>query len=101
MKQAQWRMLAVLMLVLGMSFGGVGVWSLTGACADNGATSRTSRSSAKESGAADEARIERKLKQILENQEKILENQAAILQQFDLIMEELRIIKVRATLRGG
>ena len=36
--------------------------------------------------------LEAKLNQILENQEKIL-------QRFDQVMEELRIIKIRATLR--
>lgn len=50
---------------------------------------------------SDEARVDRKLKEILANQEKILANQDTILQKFDAIMEELRIIKVRATIRSG
>ncbi len=41
-----------------------------------------------------EMHIEKKLDQILANQ-------ATILEKFDLIMEELRIIKVRASIRSG
>ena len=41
-----------------------------------------------------DAGLERKLDQIIANQENML-------QRFDQVMEELRIIKVRATLRGG
>ena len=46
------------------------------------------------SSASSNAGLEKKLDQILANQE-------TILQRFDQVMEELRIIKVRATLRGG
>ena len=42
----------------------------------------------------DLAAIERKLDQIIQTQ-------SAILQKFDAVMEELRIIKVRATIRGS
>lgn len=43
---------------------------------------------------AREARIEQKLDQILSNQQ-------TILQRFDQVMEELRIVKVRATINGS
>ncbi len=49
----------------------------------------------------EETAIAKKLREILKNQEQILANQTPILQKFDAVMEELRIIKVRATLRGG
>ena len=45
--------------------------------------------------------LERKVDEILANQAAILANQARILQRFDAVMEELRIVKVRATLRGS
>ncbi|MBI4341111.1 MAG: hypothetical protein HY598_02375 [Candidatus Omnitrophica bacterium] len=51
--------------------------------------------------AEEETAVQKKFREILKNQEQILANQAAILQKFDAVMEELRIIKVRATLRGG
>ena len=53
-----------------------------------GAASGASSASGKDAG------VERKLDQILANQE-------TILQRFDQVMEELRIIKVRSTSRGG
>jgi len=43
------------------------------------------------------ALIEQKLEKILDNQTAILKNQQTILQRFDAVMEELRIIKMRAT----
>ena len=49
------------------------------------------RENAKET---ESSRMEKKL-------DEILANQTAILQRFDAVMEELRIIKVRATLRSG
>ena len=60
-------------------------------------------SSAKKADASDldEVAIQKQLRQILKNQQDILANQTAILQKFDAVMEELRIIKVRATLRGS
>jgi len=45
--------------------------------------------------------IEKKLNEILKNQTRILQRFDAIEQRFDAVMEELRIIKIRATLRGG
>ena len=60
-------------------------------------------SSAKKTGEAgtDESAIQKQLHQILKNQQEILTNQTAILQKFDAVMEELRIIKIRATIRGS
>ena len=53
---------------------------------------RTSRSSAgKSASKLDERRIDQKLDEIIENQQKILKR-------FDEVMEELRIVKIRATL---
>lgn len=45
--------------------------------------------------------IEKTLNQILKNQVEILQKFDAIQQRFDAVMEELRIIKVRATIRGS
>ena len=55
----------------------------------------------KQEASTGEAAIQKKLHEILKNQEQILANQTAILQKFDAVMEELRIIKIRATIRGG
>ena len=63
-------------------------------------TGQSSTRRAGESG-MDEAAVEKQLRQILKNQQDILANQTAILQKFDAVMEELRIIKIRATLRGS
>ena len=66
---------------------------------------RAARGSAKRTDAsestADEAKLERKLDNILANQQQVLANQQTILQKLDAMMEELRVIKVRATLRSG
>ena len=73
---------------------GIGLWSQTGAQAE--APSRSSRpprppSAGKAGGDVDAKKLDAKLDQILANQEKIL-------QRFDEVMEELRIVKIRATL---
>ena len=59
-------------------------------------SSTTTEALATSSG-SETARLEKKLSQILTNQEKILENQQTIFQRFDAVMEQLRIIKVRST----
>lgn len=46
---------------------------------------------------AEQSKIEKKLQQIIKNQEQILANQQTILGRFDAVMEELRIVKVRAS----
>ncbi len=48
-----------------------------------------------------ERSLERRLDELLANQATLLANQTEILQRFDAVMEELRIIKVRATSRGS
>ena len=77
----------------------LGLWAPWGAAAEEASSksSRRSRASAtKEAGGetSDTAHLEAKLDEILATQQ-------TILSKFDAIMEELRIIKVRATLRGG
>ncbi len=47
--------------------------------------------------AANQAKIEKKLSKILENEEALLKGQQALSQKLDAILEELRIIKVRST----
>ena len=61
------------------------------------------RSSAKKPEPSDtgDAQLQKQVAKILANQETILQNQTAILQKFDAMMEELRIIKVRASIHGG
>ncbi len=44
-----------------------------------------------------DAIVERRLQEIMNRQEEILRTQQTILQKFDAVMEELRIIKVRAS----
>ena len=46
-------------------------------------------------------KLQKQMKELLAQQKEVLANQATILQRFDAVMEELRIIKVRATIRGG
>lgn len=78
-----WILAGVLILgvLVGLSASGP-----LGVAAEEGASSRSSR--------GENATLEDKLDQILSNQQ-------LILQKFDAVMEELRIIKVRATLRGS
>ena len=54
---------------------------------------RTTKSAESQDTAAKLAALERKLDQVLANQQ-------AILQKFDAVMEELHIIKIRASLRN-
>ena len=67
--------------------------------ADEATDKRTPKATAKSAESSTE--IEKKLKDILKNQEQILANQVIILQKFEAVMEELRIVKVRATMHGG
>ena len=57
------------------------------------------RTTTKKTDSADLTRVERKLEKVLANQDTILANQQTIVKRFDEVMEELRIIKVRATLK--
>lgn len=60
------------------------------------AGNKSTGSSATSDGAI-EAKIEKKLAKILENQETLLQAQQALNSRLDAVMEELRIIKVRST----
>ena len=77
---------------------GLSLWSWTmTSMAKEAARAASSKNTATESdvNSKDLARIEEKLDQVLANQQ-------TILQKFDEVMEELRIVKVRATMtRGG
>ncbi len=92
-----WSRSLVIVLTIGLS---VSLWSIAASSADepsdraSRSRTRSSVASADQSNQSKEkdqnAQIERKLDEILSNQQ-------TILQRFDAVMEELRIIKVRAT----
>ncbi len=70
----------------------VGAWMVAEVqAAERSRTSRAKASGSTETGAQADTKIAAKLDQVLANQD-------TILQRFDEVMEELRIIKVRATL---
>ena len=77
---------------VGMLLGAAAGWSANDDTSSNKSSRSSRASTAKEGGGG--ANIEAKLDEILSTQQ-------TILQQFDAVMEELRIIKVRSTLRGG
>ena len=83
-------------LLIGLS---IGFWCEPFSVAEERAAIGRTQSPA--SPSIDESSLEKRLSKVLANQEKILANQAEILQKFDAVMEELRIIKVRATIRGS
>ena len=56
---------------------------------------------AKEAASKTPSGKEPSLAQVEDKLDQILANQQTILGRFDAVMEELRIVKVRATLRGG
>ena len=97
-----WGWLAAAVLAISAS---AGLWFQTASLAQEEEETRrpaSSRSSVKQQvSSADIARLEKRLNEVLANQKTMLENQQAILQKFDAVMEELRIIKVRATLAGS
>ena len=85
------------MVLIGLS---IGFWCEPFSLAEERpAIGRASKNAANSS--IDEASLEKQLSKVLANQEKILANQEAILQKFDAVMEELRIIKVRASIHGS
>ena len=93
----------VLLLVVGASIA-LGLWSHAAASdvEDSSRSSRPPRSSAKATGtkpSPDDQRAE--LVRLDEKLDRVLTNQERILKKFDEVLEELRIVKVRATLRGG
>ena len=86
----------VLLIGLGIGFGVCLSLAVTSMAEETSRATRSVLGGAASGGssASSNAGLEKKLDQILANQE-------TILQRFDQVMEELRIIKVRATLRGG
>ena len=80
--------------LLGLGIGlGICLWSAAGSLAYGNVLGGAKQTESSVSSQAKDS-IEKKLDQILANQE-------TILRRFDQVMEELRIIKVRATLRSG
>ena len=99
-----WSRSLVIVLTIGVS---VSLWSMAASSADE-ASDRASRSrtrssvtSAEQSSQSDQSKEKDRDAQIERKLDEILSNQQTILQRFDAVMEELRIIKIRATLRGG
>ena len=86
--------LAVMALAMGL---GLGTGSVAGWSEET--TGRSSRSGRTQASGIEGSKLEKKLNEVLANQQQILTTQQAILQKFDAMMEELRIIKVRTTLR--
>jgi len=87
----RWLMVAA----IGVGLGLAGVFSGRGASAQE---------SAKKTTAARGISVnvdEEQIKRLEEKLDQVLANQTKILEQFDVVKEELRIIKIRATLRGG
>ena len=88
-----WRLLAVGGLALAL---GMGLWINTEAparAAEPKSGSRSSRASENEETAGKtNAKVAAKLDEILENQQQILKR-------LDQVMEELKIVKIRATMR--
>lgn len=96
--------------LLGLGIGlGVCLWSAAGSRAyeEEGAAKpaeavKASRSVLGSGAKQTESGVSSQAKNSLEKKlDEILANQKTILQRFDQVMEELRIIKVRATLRSG
>ena len=93
--------LAVILLGLCVS---LGAWSRASAAdtEDASRSSRSSRSSVKSTGAKPSPGDQRaELVHLDEKLDRVLANQDQILKKFDEVLEELRIVKVRASLRGG
>ena len=84
-------------LALGILAGLLYVWAQVSSAIEPPTEGRSSRAASKtgstSSGGGKEA-------QILSRLDEILANQRAILEKFDAVMEELRIIKIRATRRN-
>ena len=87
-RAAGWQPLGLALVV------SLGTWLQTGTPAEGQSRSsrRPARGAEETSEKVDTAKLEAKLDQILENQDQILKR-------FDDVMEELRIVKVRATLK--
>ncbi len=80
----------------------LGTWVSASDSEDVSRNSRSSRSTTKTSASKPNPGDERaELVHLDEKLDRILANEEQILKKFDEIMEELRIIKVRASIRGG
>ncbi len=77
-----------------MGIGLTALCSVTAFSATKASTKTSSAGSSAEVSHSDLVQLETKLDQVLANQQ-------TILQKFDAVMEELRIIKVRASIRSG
>ena len=85
------RMMVAIVVAIGFCIG-VRWLPLSHAAEETSTPKKTSAHSA-----TSNAQVERRLQEILNRQEEIRKTQQTILQKFDAVMEELRIIKVRAT----
>lgn len=87
-------------MVLATCLIGAVSWGVA-ARSDAAATSKTRVSSSAAAGSEGSQASDRKLAALEEKLEQVLANQQTILQKFDALMEEMRIIKVRVSLRGS
>ena len=88
------------LLLIGLGIGlSVGLWSAAGSAAEEAA--KSSRSVLGGVKPTESSKSKAKEDEIAKKLDEILANQQTILQRFDQVMEELRIIKVRATLHGS
>lgn len=92
-----------IMILIGVGVAGTALWPGTRAAAEEMAASSSAPRAVgrKPASSGDQAKVDRKLEEILKNQQTIIETQQAILKRFDAVMEELRIVKVRASAHGG
>ena len=108
MKRCHWTRIALIVVggVISMSLGGA-LGSSAYEAEDDRAPAPPPRASSSrmqmkpEEGAGKEEKILKKLDEVLTNQATIRQQLDTVMQRFDAIMEELRIIKVRATIRGS
>ena len=108
MKRCHWTRIALVVVggVMSMSLGGALGFSAYEAEDDRAPTPPPRASSRRmqmkpEEGAGKEEKILKKLDEVLTNQATTRQQLDTVMQRFDAIMEELRIIKVRATIRGS
>lgn len=88
---ARWQPVGLALLL------GIGLWIQMGTAAE-GQSQSTRRSSATSAEGA-EAKAEVDTKKLEAKLDRILDNQERMFQRFDEVMEELKIVKIRATLR--
>ena len=73
----------------------------TTSSSDSSSSSRRQKMKPEEAGTSKEEKILKTLNEVLANQATILQRLDTVMFRFNEIMEELRIIKVRATIRGS